>query len=84
MKRLSSALLLSAAAITTPILSAGEITLKQGAQKVDVHIDGQHFTSFHFKNVPKPVLKLSETPQTTHRLMKSILFFRKSLKIRRK
>ena len=56
MKRLYSALLLSAAAITTPILSAGEITLKQGAQKVDVHIDGQHFTSFHFKNVPKPVL----------------------------
>jgi len=56
MKRLSAALLLFAAGFQTLFLSAGEITIKRGAQKLDVHIGGQHFTSFHFKNVPKPVL----------------------------
>ena len=56
MKRLSAVLLLSAAVIQSPALSADKIIIKRGEHKLDVLISGQLFTSFHFKNVPKPVL----------------------------
>ena len=56
MKRITGFLCLAAAILLSPNLSAGGVTITKAKGRYDVKINGQFFTSYHFENVPKPVL----------------------------
>ena len=56
MKQITGILLLAAAVLLSPPLLADGVTFTKHQGKIDVKIDGQLFTSYHFENVPKPVL----------------------------
>ena len=56
MKQITGILLLAAAVLLSPSLLADGVTFTKHQAKIDVKINGQFFTSYHFENVPKPVL----------------------------